>query len=87
MLEEQAKLRHASLKGQRRRLLVDSDEELEVLAEIEGLTSARLLAERGRNPHLDPRELAWRRRQPDGQPCRSRASAGGLPIRFPRSVD
>lgn len=35
--------------------LVDSDEELETLAEIEGLTSARLLAERGRNPHLDPR--------------------------------
>lgn len=45
--------------------LVDSDEELEILAEIEGLTSARLLAERGRNPHLDPRELAWRRRSQD----------------------
>lgn len=45
--------------------LVDSEEELEVLAEIEGLTSARLLAERGRNPHLDPRELAWRRRNRD----------------------
>lgn len=45
--------------------LVDSDEELEVLAEIEGLTSARLLAERGRSPHLDPRELAWRRRSRD----------------------
>ena len=45
--------------------LVDSDEELEVLAEIEGLTSARLLAERGRSPHIDPRELAWRRRSRD----------------------
>ena len=40
--------------------LVDSEDELEILAEIEGLTSARLQAERGRNPHLDPRELAWR---------------------------
>jgi hypothetical protein len=42
--------------------LVDTDDELNILAEIEGMTSARLLAERGRNPHLDPRELAWRRR-------------------------
>lgn len=42
--------------------LVDTDDELNVLAEIEGMTSARLLAERGHNPHLDPRELAWRRR-------------------------
>lgn len=45
--------------------LVDTDEELAVLAEVEGLTSARLLAERGRNPHFDPRELAWRRRDRD----------------------
>lgn len=45
--------------------LVDSADEMAVLAEIEGLTSARLLAERGRNPHLDPRELAWRRRAQD----------------------
>lgn len=45
--------------------LVDTDDELDVLAEIEGLTNARLLAERGRNPHLDPRELAWRRRNRD----------------------
>jgi len=45
--------------------LVDSDDEMEILAEIEGLTSARLLAERGRSPHLDPRELAWRRRSQD----------------------
>ncbi|WP_323039632.1 RES family NAD+ phosphorylase [Gemmobacter sp.] len=45
--------------------LVDTDDELEILAEIEGLTSARLLAERGRSPHLDPRELAWRRRSRD----------------------
>lgn len=45
--------------------LVDTDDELTVLAEVEGLTSGRLLAERGRNPHLDPRELAWRRRNRD----------------------
>lgn len=45
--------------------LVDTDDELAVLAEIEGLTSGRLLAERGRNPHLDPRELAWARRRRD----------------------
>ncbi|MDD9746203.1 MULTISPECIES: RES family NAD+ phosphorylase [Marinovum] len=45
--------------------LVDSDDEFEILAEIEGLTSGRLQAERGRNPHLDPRELAWRRRSRD----------------------
>jgi hypothetical protein len=45
--------------------LVDSDDEMDILAEIEGLTSARLLAERGRNPNLDPRELAWRRRSRD----------------------
>ena len=42
--------------------LVDSDEELAILAGIEGMTSARRIAEQGRNPHLDPRELAWRRR-------------------------
>ncbi|MCR8724600.1 RES family NAD+ phosphorylase [Frigidibacter sp. ROC022] len=45
--------------------LVDSEEELAILAEIEGLTSGRLQAERGRNPHLDPRELAWHRRSRD----------------------
>ena len=45
--------------------LVDSDDEFEILARIEGLTSARLLAEKGRNPHLDPRELAWQRRSHD----------------------
>jgi len=45
--------------------LVDTDDEMDVLAEIEGLTSGRLLAERGRNPHLDPRELAWQRRSRD----------------------
>ncbi|WP_333826419.1 RES family NAD+ phosphorylase [Pararhodobacter sp.] len=45
--------------------LVDSDDELDILAEIEGMTSARLLAERGRSPHLDPRELAWHRRHRD----------------------
>ncbi len=45
--------------------LVDSDDEMAVLAEIEGLTNARFMAERGRNPHLDPRELAWRRRVHD----------------------
>jgi len=45
--------------------LVDSDDELAVLAEIEGLTSARLAAELGRNLHLDRRELAWARRKHD----------------------
>lgn len=45
--------------------LVDSDDEMAILAEIEGLTSARLEAERGRNLHLDRRELAWQRRQHD----------------------
>lgn len=45
--------------------LVDTDDEAAILAEIEGRTSARLLAERGRSPHLDPRELAWRRRHRD----------------------
>lgn len=50
----------AALRG-----LVDTDEEMDILAEIEGMTSGRLQAERGRNPHLDPRELAWRRRSHD----------------------
>ncbi|MGO4851323.1 RES family NAD+ phosphorylase [Phaeovulum sp. W22_SRMD_FR3] len=45
--------------------LVDSDAEMALLAELEGLTSARLSAERGRNLHLDPRELAYRRRAQD----------------------
>jgi len=45
--------------------LVDTDDEMDVLAEVEGLTSGRLVAERGRNPHLDPRELAWARRSRD----------------------
>lgn len=45
--------------------LVDTDEEMEILAEIEGLTSARLVAEQGKNPYLDPRELAWYRRERD----------------------
>ena len=45
--------------------LVDTEDELKILAEIEGLTSGRLQAERGRNPHIDPRELAWQRRSRD----------------------
>ncbi len=47
--------------------LVDTDDELEMLAELEGLTSARLTAERGGNPHLDRRELAFARRLRDLQ--------------------
>lgn len=47
--------------------LVDTDEELEVLAGIEGLTSARLIAERGRSLHVDRRELAFARRARDLQ--------------------
>ena len=47
--------------------LVDTDHELEVLAQLEGLTSARLTAERGGNTHLDRRELAFARRARDLQ--------------------
>lgn len=45
--------------------LVDSDAEMDVLAEIEGMTSARLQAEAGRNLYIDRRELAFRRRAHD----------------------
>lgn len=47
--------------------LVDTDDELEVLAQLEGLTSARLTAEQGGNTHLDRRELAFARRAHDLQ--------------------
>jgi hypothetical protein len=45
--------------------LVDSDAEAAVLAEIEGETSARLIAEREGSPALDRRELAFARRSRD----------------------
>ena len=45
--------------------LVDSDEEAVVLAEIEGETSARLIAEAQGSPALDRRELAFARRSHD----------------------
>ena len=45
--------------------LVDGEDELAVLAEIEGLTSGRLTAEREGLPGLDRRELAFRRRTRD----------------------
>jgi hypothetical protein len=45
--------------------LVDSDDEMEILAEIEGETSARRIAERGGAPALDRRELAFARRKHD----------------------
>jgi RES domain-containing protein len=45
--------------------LVDSDAEAEVLAELEGETSARLIAEREGSPALDRRELAFARRSHD----------------------
>lgn len=45
--------------------LVDSDEEAAVLAELEGETSARLIAEREGSPALDRRELAFARRAQD----------------------
>lgn len=45
--------------------LVDSDEEARILAEIEGLTSQRLIAEREGSPALDRRELAYQRRVED----------------------
>jgi len=45
--------------------LVDSDEEAALLAELEGETSARLIAEREGSPALDRRELAFARRAHD----------------------
>lgn len=45
--------------------VVDTDEEAEVLAEHEGRTSARLIAERDGSPALDRRELAFARRSQD----------------------
>ena len=45
--------------------LVDSDAEADILAELEGWTSARLIAEREGGPALDRRELAFRRRAAD----------------------
>ena len=45
--------------------LVDSDEEAALLAELEGETSARLIAERESSPALDRRELAFARRAHD----------------------
>ena len=45
--------------------LVDSDDEAAILAEIEGETSARLIAERDGTPALDRRELAFARRARD----------------------
>jgi RES domain-containing protein len=45
--------------------LVDSDEEADILAEIEGETSARLIAEAQGSPALDRRELAFARRSHD----------------------
>jgi RES domain-containing protein len=47
--------------------LVDSDDEMEILAEIEGETNARLIAEQGKAFNLDQRELAWARRRNDLQ--------------------
>lgn len=45
--------------------LVDTDEEAAILAEIEGETSARLIAEREGSPGIDRRELAFARRAHD----------------------
>lgn len=45
--------------------LVDSDEEADILAEIEGETSARLITEAQGSPALDRRELAFARRSHD----------------------
>lgn len=47
--------------------LVDTDDEIELLAEIESMTNGRLIAERGRNFHIDRRELAFARRAHDLQ--------------------
>ncbi|WP_424990564.1 RES family NAD+ phosphorylase [Fluviibacterium sp. S390] len=45
--------------------LVDSDEEAALLADLEGETSARLIAERDGSPALDRRELVYARRAHD----------------------
>lgn len=45
--------------------LVDTDDEAAILAELEGQTSARLIAEREGSPALDRRELAFARRARD----------------------
>lgn len=45
--------------------LVDSDDEAALLAELEGMTSARLIAEREGGPGIDRRELAFFRRAHD----------------------
>jgi RES domain-containing protein len=45
--------------------LVDSDDEAEILAKLEGETSARLIAEREGSAALDRRELAFARRAHD----------------------
>lgn len=45
--------------------LVDGDDEAAILAEIEGATSGRLIAEREGTPALDRRELAFVRRARD----------------------
>jgi RES domain-containing protein len=45
--------------------LADTDAEAEILAELEGLTSARLIAEREGHGALDRRELAFARRSND----------------------
>src|SRR3546814_7841613 len=42
--------------------LVDTDDEAAILAELEGETSARLIAEREGSPALDRRELALDRK-------------------------
>ena len=45
--------------------IVDTDEEAEILAALEGETSARLVAEREGSPALDRRELVFARRARD----------------------
>lgn len=45
--------------------LVDTDAEAEILAQLEGETSARLIAEREGSPALDRRELVFARRAHD----------------------
>lgn len=45
--------------------LVDTDDEADILADLEGLTNARLIAEREGSPAVDRRELAFARRAQD----------------------
>ena len=58
------------------RELVDTGDEMAVLAGLEVRSSARLLAERERAPGVDRRELAFERRQPGSSKASGPAQCG-----------